>query len=451
MLTVVILLMCLACTSLSCAAHILKVTDYSLPKESGPGIVICDPVSTPASSDRSHFGSGCALWLQFYIGGLPEMGKSPTWVGISRASAELHRNDLQLSTAQAASLTPILGVTDVAVGTLRGIGSHLVLTYTLLQEPGGKIVGPPITVTGTGMQITARLPQIARTLATRLGISYPNIPATTGLTQTELLLLEKVCAFSYTDVTASDRVNFDALAAHNPLADTISLGSKPQTNAQQNATVTMLLQQAGTNTLAWSYAATINPMTLVTHGDALTALATRYPANANLAVAETYRYRYVMDRPAERKAAARIVHDTPNNPDGWLTYAYTLGQIAQDMRQGRFYQSLTAAEADQLNQIYPEWEDATEHAVHLDPLFGKAWLRLAEAATFNSNPTVADHAMQNALKYDDDKPDAYGWALEMYQPKWNDDPMMLAKIAKIAAADTSLDSQDCPDIWGQRK
>jgi len=439
-LTVLILFCVLEGTSFSHAGPTLKVTDYSLPKESGPGIVICDPVATPASSDRSHFGAGCALWLQFYLGGLPELGKSPTWDGLIRARAELHRDDLQLSTAQATTLIPILGITNVAVGTLSGTGLHLTLTYTLLQEPGGKIVGASTTVTGTRLQITARLPEIARTLAAKLDVPHPDIPTTTGLTPSDLLLLDKVRHSAHTDLAASDQKALDALAMHNPLAGFMALKYEDQTNSARNATVTTLLEQVGTNTLVWSTAASINSMTILPHAEALTTLATRYPGNANIAVAETFRYRYVADPIAEQKAAARIVQDAPNNPDGWLTYAFTFAKVADNLRQGRYFPNLTADEFAQLKQIYPQWEDATQQAVRLDPLDGKGWHHLAESASFNGHPIVAENALQNALKYDDDKLNVYSWALEMYQPKWLDNPIKLAKFAKMAAADTSFDA-----------
>jgi len=420
----------------------------SLPRQSGPGIVVCEPVTAP-NSDAAGFGAGCALWLQFTVGGQPQFGKTPLWASLNRAALELRRSDLRLSPAQAPRLASITGVTHAAVGTLNGSGPHLILTYRLLQAPSGAAVGAPITLTGTRAQIDAKLPLLARTLALRLGAKSPEIPASTQLSADDLQTLGEMNwpgLAAQTDLPDSRRKQLAALAARSPLAGLLGLNLKIyDTYAARNAAITTLLTQAGGNPLAWGEIAE-DPAALLPHDAPLIGLAARYPGSGILATAETFRCRAVQDRPGENAAAERVLRDAPRDPNAWLIETTALSDAADDVRHGRVFSALTPAEVDTLGHLYPQQEAAMRRAVALDPLFATAWRRLADAATFNSDPAAADRALQTALKLSPDKARVYEWGLEMYQPKWNDDPAKLSAIARMAASDTTLNAEEVVSV-----
>lgn len=412
----------------------------------GPGIVICEPIAS--SPDAAEFGSGCAAWLQMTVGGQPQLGQTPFWSALDRARAEMHRPDLRLSAAQAVRLAPKLGVTDAAVGTLHGAGPRLSLTFRLLHVPSGTPVGPPVTLAGTQAQIVAGLPQMARTLAWRLGVTAPSIPASAGLTPAECRLLGEV-RWQNTLID-TQQAALDAAAAHSPLAGLIRLNlMSRRTHAHFNRAVRALLAQAGGNPLVWGEVGWQKDSALLPDAFRLSAFAARYPGSYNLAIAETSCFRAAGDRPAELRAAARVIQDAPRSPDGWLTYARTVSDAASDLRQGRVYDALSPEESRRLGLLYPRWEAAAARAVQLDPAYAHAWERLAQAATFTSDTAVADHALQTALALGGDKAGLYQWALEMYQPKWGGDPAKLSRFTQLAASDTTLDITGVLSVSGE--
>jgi tetratricopeptide (TPR) repeat protein len=412
--------------------------------QSGPGLVICEPVTIPA---LSSFGAGCAAWLQFAVGGQPQFGKTPLWGSLNRAASEMHRSDLQLSSAQAVRLAPILGITQAAVGTLRGSEPHLTLAYRRIQVPSGAAAGAPITVTGTQAQITARLPQMARTLALGLGGTSAGIPASSGLAASDLELLGALRRLGQSPPAEEQpegearQKDLVALASHSPLASLMALGTYG-TRESLHAAVKTLLAQAGGNPLVWAEIADKDGLALLPYSAQLSALAARFPGNAPLAAAESLRCRAVQDRPGESAAAERLTRDAPHAPNGWLIKGEAVSDQAADLRQARVFPALTPAEADTLGHLYPQWEKAAQHAVILDPAFAPAWQNLAKAATFNSDTATADHALQKVLTLSADKAKVYEWGLEMYQPKWGGDPAKLQSLARQAASDTALTSTE---------
>jgi len=424
---------------------------HAAPRQSSPGIVVCEPVAAQASD--ADFGTGCALWLQFTVGGQPQFGKTPLWETLSRAASELHRFDLRLSPAQAVSLASSTGTTYAVVGTLNGSGPHLNLTYRLLQVPSGAAFGAPIALTGTRAQIDAKLPLLARTLAVRLGAKSLDIPASTQLSAGDMQALGKAHQSRldpHAGLTAGQGKALTTLAARSPLAGLLCLSLNIySTHTARNAAASTLLAQAGGNPLVWSEVAGNDPLALLSRNAPLVGLAARYPDSYALAAAQAQYCLAVQDRPEEGTAAERAVLDAPQNPSAWMTEAAAVADIAQGVRQSRVFPVLNPAELDTLGRLYPQSERAAQRATVLDPSYAAAWLSLAEAATLTSDTAVSDRALQAALKLSPDKVAAYEWGLEMYQPKWGGDPTKLSAIAQAAASDTALDSADVVSLATQ--
>ncbi len=407
----------------------------------GVGIAVCEPAAVPGDPSTGNFGTGCALWLQMVVGGQPEFGRTPLWRSLGRARRELGRPDLRLAPPEARRLASLLGVTDVAVGTLRGTGTRLTLTYRLLPVPTGASTGTAMMLTGTRDQIAAGLPRLARTLAKSLGAAVPAVPASADLTPADLQFLGRLRWESAEKVQA-DRTQGESLAARSPLAGLMLIGEPVRSAARFNVAVQVLIAQAGGNPLVWGEITEQRPLAALPLAATLAALAARYPGSDILAAAETYRFRAVQDRVAERRAAERGAKDNPQSPDAWLTLTATLDSAAEGLRQARVYDALSPEEAATLTHLYAQWEAAARRSVTLDPAFARGWLRLAQAATFSGDSAVADKAIETALALSDDKSEVYAWALEMYQPKWDDDPAKLAQYSHLAAADMTLDAAE---------
>src|SRR5579872_2600503 len=100
------------------------------PVNSGPGVVVCDPVCDARDRSLGDFGAGCGRWLFLVAGSQPEFGKTPLWWSLNRVRQELGRPNLQLSAQDGARLARRLGATHFVAGTLGG-GPRLTLTYRL--------------------------------------------------------------------------------------------------------------------------------------------------------------------------------------------------------------------------------------------------------------------------------------------------------------------------------
>lgn len=413
----------------------------------GPGVVICTPV---ASTGLSNFGQGVGGWLEVEVAGQTQFGKSPAFANLKRAAQEMHSPGLAIDTPQRAGrLTRIAGATVAALGTLRGAPGHCRLTYRLYSLSDNRPVGAPITAEGSEEQIAAQLPAIAAKLARGLGAAHPHIPGVTGLSAADLEFLGPLST-TMGNVTAAQRAKLQTLARHATLAAVLSLRSAHDSPAAGPAADLLLMKSS--NPIAVSEVAIDLPEALAPHAEAIQDLANQNPENYLYALSSVWLYRQIRQPLQERKAAEATMQCAPNSPDAWLTLGYTISNEAQGIRHAKSFDDMTSQEQDFVTALYPDWVYCTKHATELDPFFGKAWLRLATASTFDGDKAQADTAFWQALKLDPEKAEVYPWGLEMYQPKWFDDPTKLATVAGMAAnenyatqADVDTIAQDLAD------
>jgi hypothetical protein len=158
----------------------------------GPGLVVCEPVAETPNSPEAFIGTGCSMWLQLAVGGLPQLGQTPMWSSVDRARQELGRTDLRLKAAEAPRFARLIGATHVAVGEIRGTDAAITLTYRLLEQPSGKEVGEPIQVAGSQDDVVAALPGIASKLAQALGVKDPGVPGVVGGGAADLLFVGRM-------------------------------------------------------------------------------------------------------------------------------------------------------------------------------------------------------------------------------------------------------------------
>lgn len=407
----------------------------AVPRSVPVGLVVCEPVTASTDAEGGRFGDGCGRWLHLMAAGQPELGRTPVWEGLGRAQQQLGRTDLRLALPDAQELARILGATHAAVGRLSGTAAHGALTYQLYRVPEGKAIGAPLTVAGTPEQILARLPGLARALAARAGVPSPRVPRALAASPADVRFLGGLPLVPGAAIPDADAERLCGLAPREPLAALFYLKcARPQGETERLKTARLLLAQMPENPLAWATVGWTDAHALRPARAGLARNSRRFPQNYLFALCDVWLSREVSDQKAEWAAAERVTRDAPRNPAAWLTLAYTLSDIAQDVRKSRLARHISPAEWAYLNRVYPEWLAATARAVALDPQFGVAWQRMASAATFVGDNRRADAAFWKALRLDPDHVDVLGWGLEMYQPKWGGDPATLDKVADLAAA-----------------
>lgn len=266
------------------------------PVISGPGIVVCEPVVQNADTATAEFGTGCARWLHFTVGGHAELGKTPAWESVGRAEEELGRSDLRLPIEIAAKLSDLLGITHVAVGTISGHPTHCTLTYQLWQVPARQAVGAPLTASGTQKQVIAALPLIARKLLLHLGVTFPHAPASVAASPKEVRAVGQVAwePLKQSALSPHGSEPLEAAAEHWPLASFLSLRNGAAfTREQFQAALQTATGQAPDNPIVFAGIGDLKGVRLEPYASTIGKMVSRYPHSSlwNLAHARLLRER----------------------------------------------------------------------------------------------------------------------------------------------------------------
>ena len=400
----------------------------------GPGVVICNPV---ASAGLSDFGQGAGGWLNVAVAGQPQFSRTPALGNLERACREMGSPALAVESPERADrLAAMLGVSEVAIGTLTGTEAHCKLTYRLLKLAHNRPIGTPITAEGTTDQIAAQLPAMATKMAKMLGAAHPDIPAATGLSAANLQFLGPISlSDDIWSLTDAQKADLRSLAPQSTFAAILALRSIRYTPSATGAAADVLLSGAPSNSLAVSEVGWDDAAALVPHTGLVQKDISRFPENYLFALSSVWIYRSTAQPLQERKAAETTMQCAPASPDAWLTLGYSISNEADEIRQGRYTGEMSDADQQFVNGLYPDWAFCSQRATQLDPFYGKAWLRLATASCFDGDPATADSAFWQAARLDPDKADVYEWGLQMYQPKWRSgDPQKLNRVAQMAAS-----------------
>lgn len=424
--------------------------------ESGPGVLVCEPVVTAEGRDLPAFARGCGRWLHLVVGGQGELGRTPLWKSVDHARRELVRDNLQLSLDEAVKLRRSLGITHVALGELTGKADLFVLTYRVWELTGKKPVGEPVVASGFDQQIAARLPEMARGLAASVGVPNPIVPEATGENAHELRLLGKMPWLPDDTLSVADQSELYLISRRGSrgapgdgaprilalMLCVIRAGSFKDGPLVREVSP-LLVRALPVNALALgeigyqSFACRNVPPTTLPRAPVQQMLG-RFPNNALYNTALTYFDRIAGDFAAAKKSARQAVRCATGNPDAWLMLAGTLYGEADQTRKGRFSTAMTEQELDLVNKLYVEELLTAIHAVELDPEYGDAWKEVSASAAFAGDGNLADAALQKGLECDSGNSELYRWGIQLYQPKWNDNPEKLARIGRqaVAAAET---------------
>lgn len=421
------------------------------PFQSGPGLVVLEPVANTKDPELHSLGQGAAAWLHLTVAGQPAFGQSPAFSSIGRSRREMNAADTAMALPQARDLARRVGATHVAVGTIAGSASAGRLSYRIYRVDNGQPVGSAASASGSEAQIAAALPGVARTLNAALRGSPSRIPSSTGLSASDMALLGRCRWLSWDTISDADDAGLKRLSLTVPIAGVLYLSIadiQTQTEVDQVA-------------LAVARKSADNPIALDQIGDSsfgLTQMASRIdadfqssPHNALYAHNAARVHRLDHQSLKERKAAEAVVRAAPGNPESWLTLGWTISQEADAVRNARTMNMMTPTEQQFVSGLYPDWLLCVRHAVKLDPQYGKGWTRVAQAATFDGDGEIAADALRKALKYDPDRAEVYAWGLQMYQEKWGGDASSLAAIAHKASADQYPDCVTTLTVVGQLK
>jgi tetratricopeptide (TPR) repeat protein len=409
-------------------------------------VIVLEPVARNADPDQADFGAGCGRWLHLFVSGQNAFDKTPTWESVGRVAQEMGRPNARLTVDQATALAGRLGATAIAVGTIAGSPHSGKLTYQIWRVADHRPLGKALTLSGTQEQIVADLPGLARRMAASLGVKTPSLPAKVDVEPASFALLGRLPWVTTPALPAADQQALSQLADRSPLAALLLLRSFGTINeGRQMATANAILTRYADNPLicaavGGSAFATSDDNNFILravqdHRTAIVRQAAQHPGNYLWAHLSLWAARGAKDVPAENAAAIATVQNGFRNPDAWLAYGATLGNAGESVRHSRFTSAMTQTEQQAVVALYPEWLRAVAQAARLDPQYGKAWYRVATAATFAGETALADAALQAALKYDPDKGRVYDWGLQMYQPKWGGSPAMLHKMAQMALAE----------------
>jgi tetratricopeptide (TPR) repeat protein len=450
---------------------------------SGPGVLVCEPVGKLAGAETTAFGAGCARWLHLVVGGHGELGKTPLWSSLYHTQLELGRKDLRLTVTDGARLRQSLGITHAAFGEIQGDAARCTLTYRLWDLAAKKPVGEPVRLSGSEVEVRAALPGAATQLTRALGVPEPRVPSGVGETAAELRFLGSLRwhpvqlneaqtqqlteLATATGEAITSRPQPPVLAAFFSLLQAASLRQGPRvlqlarelaTRLPENA---LLFGDLGRMALASdvdSFAARTGNVEIVDTPAGkrafsrdtpklpfvpLKALLERFPNNYLFNSSQAYIHLVGKRHNEARQVAEQMVRCARANSDAWLQLSHAISEQADAIRNARTINQLTEAELQASSKYYEEWLPMSLKAVQVNPRYGRAWLDTSSAAAFLGVEELADSAYGRAIALAPGEYSVLWWGLEMYQPKWypNANKLKFVADAALKAAPTFSDEE----------
>ena len=415
----------------------LHFADAIIPKPAGPGIAILEPITTGVDADTGAFGEACERWLQFRLGDYPELGQMPRWPIQKSLAAEMGLKDSRLTAEAAAPFAAACGYTHFAVGAIVGNADSCTLTYRVYACRVAAPIGEPIRVSGSRRAITAALPEMLRSILHTINVSPTRLPPTPDLSPEEMVNLGR---FPQGDSFA----HVEAMVSREPLAALLSLNYHipPRADAAEYRFDTLMKLAPGNLTALSMYAESMVNLPQSLKAKIFQAV----PQVPNNGLAALFSYLASRTRQDLLTRAEHWVESAPLDARAWGRLAFEYNGYADYIRRGRFANQITQDEWTVLNRLYSRAVSAAHMSVKLDPHYGDGWLQLSKTSTFASMPKEADEALWKAMSLKKVLLGCYLWGLEIYQPKWFDDPDKLKKVATLGVADTNLTPADLGNL-----
>ena len=416
--------------------------------DNGAGLAMADPTLAGVSEGEvpeeqqplANFGAGCARWLFLHVGGHGELGKTPLWVSITRALADMGKRQTRISAEEAPDFAARMGATHVAVGNIEGNDEKLTLTFRLLDS-AGKPVDEPLVASGTKTEVLKALPGMAVELAERLGVKKPRVPEQVPISAEDLQFLGRVY---FEPVNLREEKHVERLREIAERSNLAALFYYMHAAAHQERSeivwaIERLAKSAPDNALIWSGVALRAKIVLEfpafeTFMETVKPNLARYPNSYLYTSAEVFfRRRFISWFKTSREAAEHSIRCATKNPEAWGNLAYYIYAHAYLLRRARFVSQIPKEEWSQLEKLYRLEVAVRKKAVEADPKFGIGWLDLSKAAANTGDAKTADEAFWQAVDLGRQQGNTFHWGLNMYSSAWFNDPEKQRKVAQLAA------------------
>lgn len=411
------------------------------PVDSGSGIIIGEAVPNHADVATADFAAACSYWLQVVVGGDGRLGKTPLISDIGKARYLLHKKNMRLSPAEVPAVARLLGVTNVATASIRGDASRCVLTYRLWTSTGTPAASP-LVLSGSYAEVLSALPRVARTLVSRLGGDGDRIPTTVAATPSDMIGI------------GENQRDYDALSTPDQIAKWRDSAQRTSiaglclidNGVVEPGVVGELITQANGNGYILGYLRFSHPKALPSPDAAIAGGLEKYPHNYDLLRGDIEVQYTARDFAKARKDAEMSVRAAPRSPWAWIELGRIIYDQANGVRRGRFFSAMADKETKFVSDLYPLYVATEEYAVQLDPSNSYAWSELSRAAAFDGDGALADQALTKAIQINPLDSANYEWGLQIYQPKWYDNPAKLFKIARGVLASPRLAELNCRNV-----
>jgi tetratricopeptide (TPR) repeat protein len=175
----------------------------------------------------------------------------------------------------------------------------------------------------------------------------------------------------------------------------------------------------------------------------------RFPNNYLYATAAAWNHQAAGDFAAAVRAAEHAVRCTPRSPAAWIMLGTIYQQQADSVRRGRFVADLSEEQWAYCRQLYQPWLACARRSCELDPHRKASWSNLSSAAAHAGDNALADRAFWKALELEREDPtvddaELYAWGLELYQFRWQENPVKAGRVARLAAGVAAA----AGDHWG---
>ncbi len=423
------------------------------PDPGGPGVILFEPVGDVPAELR-EFADGAQLWLDAGILGRPELGQTPPPALVRETMQQLGHREARLGPADAAAVARHVGVAHPVTSRVSGTPAKARLEFQVLAAKDGAGMGTPIAAEGSLDEITRALPEVARQILERVGITVSNgLPNQVEVGPADLQFYARINDRERKQVTAQDHTRLRELASRSVPAGILLL-VKPTAGHSQTMPSDdgeALLRQFPDNMRLYPVLAEF------AHGavrsgtvDPLGEARTRHPRNLQLLLAGLI-WEQRTDHLADRRALAEeAVRAAPHSAPVHLLLSNSLQDQAQEIRKGRFMGDLSADERGELARFYAYQVELTGRAIELAPQSAEAWHVHCRTTTVAGKETEAKQALWRSLELDRGPTSGYYyWGLEIFQKKWFDEPASLKKVADMAAAQNYPKSDLGADIGGR--
>jgi len=422
------------------------IDQIAVSPNSGPGLIVCEPISKTNSTKVADFGSGTSAWLDFVVGGQPQCGRTPTFHSLDVLRLELDRTDLRMSEKEISKLPKSFGITHVATGLIEGTPKNCRLTYRIYKLPEIKLLATH-TISGSLDGLARQLPSVAAWMTKSIGVKQRFVPNKTYDSANNLSFIGNV-RWRLNKASAAENKHLIRIASTSPLAGILCIECEQKQNPKDvRVIVDRLVKTYPNNALMLAQVSQMEveriPLYLLSRcSKQLEANVKRFPNNCLLQSAQA-EYKFKNFKSDEQLAAAnQCVSNSPNSSRSWLRLSWTLGCLADNIRRAHLSEKITPDEQEKLHVMDLRSLGAAEQSTKLDPLNARAWYEVSRHASVAGFPDEADQALQMLmkLKHDDDTDifSNYSWGLELYGPHRLNDRKKRVEIAKRAGNDMRL-------------